>query len=265
MLKKSSLQSHSSHPPGLSNSCGRWLLYRALLVCRSRTTGQANQAGLSLLECLVAIAVTVLSLAIILPPLFVAAGSRVQSRRAEQAFQIAQAEVDRIQSLVERNAHVLPSLPPATTGPVASTPPPTGPIAALRSVKDCPTPYMGTQAQLGTVRNAVPVDIDGDCGADFFMQVFIADLQGVANPIEPTERPEAFRLGVRVYSVAANGNWGNMTDATPASLQFTSGFGQQSTRPLVALYPQIVSTNTSASLCDYHLNSTDANRPTACQ
>jgi len=58
-----------------------------------------SESGLTLMECVVAIAVVALAGALITPPLFLAAATRVQNRRSEQALQIAQGEIDRIRTL----------------------------------------------------------------------------------------------------------------------------------------------------------------------
>ena len=75
---------------------------RFLHSARQRQGGGASEDGLTLLECLVAIAVIALTGAMIGPPLVMAAATRVQNRRAEQALQLAQGEVDRIRAMVIR-------------------------------------------------------------------------------------------------------------------------------------------------------------------
>ncbi len=61
-----------------------------------------SSSGLTLIECLVAIIIVSLTVLAITPPILLATGTRVQSRRAEQANHIAQSEVDRLRLLVER-------------------------------------------------------------------------------------------------------------------------------------------------------------------
>ena len=217
----------------------------------------SSQAGVTLLECLIAVAVIGITSALILPPLFVAAASRVQNRRAEQALQIAQGEVDRIQTMVASGSHTLARLP--AFGPTSATvslntvaPPASVASAILKSVKTgtggCNT-YTGQQIALN---QALSVDVDGDCTADFYMQVF-RDNNAATNLALGTNRLSNFRLAVRVYSALALTNFGSMSaPVLPASLQITSGEGNQRLRPLAVLYSQAVWSDQSVSLCKLH-------------
>jgi len=74
-------------------------------------SNRSSESGVTLLECLIGIAVIAITATLILPPLFIASASRVQNRRAEQAFQIAQDEIDRIQTLVASGRHDPANLP----------------------------------------------------------------------------------------------------------------------------------------------------------
>ena len=238
-------------------------MYRRLKLLprlRSVSPPASAQAGVTLLECLIAVAVIGITSALILPPLFVAAASRVQNRRAEQALQIAQGEVDRIQTMVASGSHTLARLP--AFGPTSATvslntvaPPASVASAILKSVKTgtggCNT-YTGQQIALN---QALSVDVDGDCTADFYMQVFRDDVSTnrAPGPTNPPPPPNNFRLAVRVYSALALPNFGSMsTPVLPASLQITSGEGNQRLRPLAVLYSQAVWSDQSVSLCKLH-------------
>jgi len=221
----------------------------------------SSQAGVTLLECLIAVAVIGITSALILPPLFVAAASRVQNRRAEQALQIAQGEVDRIQTMVASGYHTvqpinrLPAIgtTSATVG-LNTIAPPSVASSILKSVKTAITggcnTYTGQQIALN---QALSVDVDGDCTADFYMQVFRDDVSTNRAPWPtnaPPPPPNNFRLAVRVYSALALPNFGSMsTPVLPASLQITSGEGNQRLRPLAVLYSQAVWSDQSISLC----------------
>jgi len=216
---------------------------------RSVSPPASAQAGVTLLECLIAVAVIGITSALILPPLFVAAASRVQNRRAEQALQIAQGEVDRIQTMVASGYHTVARLPDVgTAARLDNISPPTGVAGYLKSVKTgtggCNT-YTGEKIP---VNQALSVDVDGDCTADFYMQVFRDNAAN--NTAVGTDRPSNFRLAVRVYSALALTNFGSMsTPVLPASLQITSGEGNQRLRPLAVLYSQAVWSDQSISLC----------------
>lgn len=218
----------------------------------------ANQ-GLTIMECLVAILLIGITTAMITPPLIVATATRVQNRRAEQALQIAQDEIDRILTLVQQGDHTVAVLP-ANVGNVSN----------LRDGVSAPTTlsnYLKTSnrgvCQGKTTFNyqaiissneALPIDVDGDCKEDFFMQVFRT--QGtytrteLNKPLDSNRRPARFDIGVRVYSKLAQNNLSTgKLQTTPASLQFTEGQGKQASNPLTVVYRPIIWSEQSDALC----------------
>lgn len=221
-------------------------------VTEGNRQGKSSEQGVTLLECLMAIIVIGLTVAMTTPPLFVAAATRVQNRRAEQALQIAQGEVDRVQTLVQRGQHT-PARLPVNAGPaINATAPinlntvgaPTAIAPELRSVNPARNTYTGRQLNL---TEALPIDIDGDGEADYLMQVFIGNIRRA-----PSQTNYAtFQTGVRVYSVLARNNLGSL-QTQQASLQLTSGQGSQRLRPLAVLYPNVAWSDRSFSLCEYH-------------
>ncbi|GAB4473498.1 MAG: hypothetical protein OHK0037_33950 [Elainellaceae cyanobacterium] len=211
---------------------------------------------MTLLECLVGIAVIAVTATLILPPLFIASASRVQNRRAEQAFQIAQDEIDRIQTLVASGQHGAANLPASagafTNG--ANVGPPTAVAGVRKCVNSTLTTYTGSG--VGALQ-AIPVDIDGltvggnNCAPEFYMQVFRSVSPNDTAP--GGTRQNSFILGVRVYSVLAQDNFGSMTaPVQPAALNITSGTGSQRVRPLVALYPRLTWSDQGTTLCQLH-------------
>lgn len=219
-----------------------------------------KDSGLSLLECLMAVAIIALTAAMITPPLFLAAATRVQNRRAEQAMQIAQGELERINVLVSQGQH-LPERLPAVSGAAnlrSTNVPTTISTATLDSVNPSCNTYNDQQLGLTQAR---PVDTDGDCRADFYMQVFRSP--GTASLAEGdagTNRPTEFELGVRVYAFLASENGTSFVSGLspdPASLILTTGSGRQRTQPLAVLFREVVWSDRSFSLCDYHNNSGD--------
>ncbi|MBD1871135.1 type II secretion system protein [Leptolyngbya sp. FACHB-671] len=215
----------------------------------------SSEQGVTLLECLVAISVIALLGAMITPPLFVAAATRVQNRRAEQAFQLAQSEVDRIRALVARGQHQVDNLPVVVDSLEANdADPPTTPSSFLKSINETCNTYEGQQIPANQV---LPIDItgDADCEPEFLMQVY-----RTRSPNEVTEaagrpdyRPLNFDVGIRVYSVRAEDNLGSLS-AEPASLQFTTGEGNQRERPLAVLNSAFKWSDQSGALCNYHTN-----------
>ncbi|HHP7246168.1 MAG TPA: type II secretion system protein [Elainellaceae cyanobacterium] len=209
----------------------------------------APEAGLTLLECLVAIAVIALTGAMVGPPLLLATATRIQNQRAEQALQIAQGEVDRVRSLVERGEHTPTNLPAAASGnPALNTiATPASVVGSLKSVSSTCSTYTGAQIP---INRALQIDIDGDCQSDFLMQVFRTS--GTVSQREQVgrNRPGEFDLMVRVYAAIAQTNLGNL-DTEPASLRFTSGEGNQRSRPLAVLTTQITWSESDNSLFCY--------------
>lgn len=218
---------------------------------------RSSESGVTLLECLIGVAVIAITATLILPPLFIASASRVQNRRAEQAFQIAQDEIDRIQTLVASGRHSATNLPASagafTNG--ANVGPPTG-VAGVRKCVNTGLANQYTGVGVGALQ-AIPIDIDGitvdgdPCAPEFYMQVFRS-----VNPNDTapgSSRQNSFILGVRVYSAIARPNFGSMTTPVqPAALNITSGTGSQRVRPLVALYTRMTWSDQGTTLCQLH-------------
>lgn len=248
--------------------------FRALIV-RSVNRQPASEQGLTILECLVAIMLIGLTAALLTPPLLIATASRIQNRRAEQAFQVAQAEVDRINTLVQLGRHrnaILPAVANVAGDNFANVLPPTqiAQLLATPRSSTAPCPDAAYSNQSIPTTTALPVDVDGDCKADFLMQVFRT--QGLTTQLERNKpnvndrRPAQFALGVRVYSVTARENLLSGNLARPikaASLAISSGQGQQATHPLITIYKPISWGERSSTLCTY-LDSTDANSINEC-
>ena len=237
---------------------------------RNRPQPTSDQ-GLTLIECLVAIIVITITVVAITPPIMLATASRVQSRRAAQANQVAQGEVDRIRLLVERSDQLSKYAEkdlPASAGttikdvPAATVAPSGAPSAAsplLTSNSTCTTeaaryPFQksfveGTPTQQLPVANLVRVDINNDCTPEYVMQVFRAEDQS------PTTGglPLAFKVGVRVYSYFPDQSFPILRIDQRASLNGGTGAGDRmadgSRRPLAVLYTTIARSGSSATLC----------------
>lgn len=201
---------------------------------------QKSEAGLTLLECLVAIAVISITSALIAPVVVISVATRVQSQTAEQALQVAQGEIDNVRSVVERSGDYTSDdlgIASVTTTTVA-----TDVAAPATTAAD----YDLTNA---TVAKTIDVDRDGD--PDFAVQTFRT--QGRA---DSDGRPIAFEIGSRVYTYqAVNDNAANLEDPPTggARLALTSstGEGMDDQRPVAVLYSRIVKSDETDSLCDY--------------
>jgi type II secretory pathway pseudopilin PulG len=225
---------------------------------------KTSEQGLSLLECVMAIAVIGLTAAMIAPPLFIAAATRVQNRRAEQAFQLAQGEVDRIQVLVSRGDHYRNVLPPISNAPVSGNTVnlsnTSNPSSIPTNILDSVNPSCNTyREQVLTLAQVRPIDVDGDCQADFYLQSFTT--AGVVSNAETTAggtRPTRFQLGVRVYSFLAKDRiTGGGLSPNQASLILTSGNGSQRSNPLAVVYSDMRWAERSSTACDYFTNTGD--------
>ncbi|EKQ67512.1 hypothetical protein OsccyDRAFT_3790 [Leptolyngbyaceae cyanobacterium JSC-12] len=243
-------------PPPVVPLVTKWLLVASKSSQPSRVAG-SSEAGLSLIECLVAILVIAVTVVAITPPVFLATASRIQARRADQANQIAQAEVDRIRGIVERGAYVEAALPPignatsvkdTTAATSVNTTlllsPGTCTVGRYPPVLASPPP---ATSPLGS-NQLIPVDIDGDCQAEYAMQVFRT--QGCVPANKPADTPPySFSVGVRVYSYNPQDGATVPTLGTErANLAMTTGRRDKGTefrRPLQVVYSR-ASRNTNA-------------------
>jgi type II secretory pathway pseudopilin PulG len=212
----------------------------------------SNSAGLTLIECLVAIIAIGFTAAAFTPALVIAAATRVQSQRADQAIQVAQGEIDRIRALLDTGRYDNDDLPPITPGDLRATPPPDPDEANDESL-------------LGAER----IDVNNDGNPDFALQIFrTAGTQREVNipgdnGDEPTEIAVIFDMGIRVYDIRALES-GNLAADESAALSVTGGEGQRSRLPLTAIYTTMGRGDFNNSLCDYFISGGRENLPSAC-
>ena len=211
-----------------------------------------NNAGLTLIEGLVAILIVSAVIVGITPMMFLSVATRIQNRRAEQALQLAHGQIDQIRVLMEQGINdgnideVRPQLPPlAGETNINDVGPPTSIINSLMSTNSTCNQLRTLQA-LGPT-DVFPVDVNGDCEIDFYMQTFrtnqvMARIPGSRND---NEIPLMFRMGVRVYY--RNARVGEL-ETEPASLVMTTGEGDQTRHPLASLYTVMSQGDTAQSL-----------------
>lgn len=202
-----------------------------------------SQKGLTLIECLVAIAVIGLTTATIAPMVVFAVATRVQNQKTEQALQLAQGEIDKVRLIVEQGGDYGDRL--IGINLLAAT-------ASVASAVPAPNVLVASTASTTSANQAREVDIDGDGDNDFLIQLFRT--QGIELPPETigttASTPVAFDVGVRVYDARAAANISSLT-AESADLTFTSGEGDRGTQPLAVLYSQITQGDRTGSLCQY--------------
>ncbi|MGC1309709.1 MAG: prepilin-type N-terminal cleavage/methylation domain-containing protein [Phormidesmis sp.] len=205
-----------------------------------KSNGKNKEKGLTLIECLVAIAVIASTIGVIAPITVLAVATRVQNQRAEQAFHIAQSEIDRVRLMIERGGNYTLSDIASSTAGVA--------VSDLNSVP--PPEDINDIGASTTTTNAKAVDINNNGENDFAVQIFRTN-----NPdgINASGQPVAFELGVRVYKARAVENYtAEELSSEQASLTLTSGEGQGTIRPLSVIYTTIVKSDRQESLCDYY-------------
>lgn len=232
----------------------------ALRLTQVRAVKRSDQ-GLTLIEGLVAIIVVTITVVSITPPIFWATGSRVQTRRAEQALQLAQGEIDRVRTLVERDKFDIPDLPPeAGTEDDIRNGNVSAPNTAQESTKIVSAdPKCSSQAgkPIPGAKNQyvqVDVDTDGSCQADFLVQTFRSEGLDSSGASAKGAKPTAFVMGVRVYSFVAKDELNaGRGQKEQVSLKGTTGLGNQLQRPLAVLYSTIVPSNTSTNVDLYRI------------
>lgn len=208
----------------------------------------AGEQGFTLLESLVGMLLITTIVVTITPPIFLTVAIRVQNRRAEQAMQLAQGEIDRVRVLVEQGNYTdndLPAVPATSPSNIQDVSAPTTLSNTIKSDNSsCTNLYTGTQIAANTT---LGVDIDRDCQRDFLVQTF----RDSGLPVSDTNNQTiAFRMGIRVYAAVAEQNLANL-DTQRASLQFTTSLGSQRSRPLAVLYTTVIRSDSNLSLCKY--------------
>ncbi|MEM6252388.1 MAG: type II secretion system protein [Cyanobacteria bacterium P01_D01_bin.156] len=216
--------------------------------------GDSNTDGLTLIECLVAIAVIGISMAVTAPMIVLSVATRTQTQRADQALQIAQAEIDRVRFTVINNDTYTVSAATVTANSTAN----------FDTVVEPPENISTNYSTTSDSPDAKGVDIDGDGNADYAAQIF----RTVGSTVGTT--PVAFNLGVRVYDAAAvNSRSKDDLGVETARLGLTSGRGDGYVRPLAVLYTTVIKSDTASSLCDYNnfinsVNGTSISAPSQC-
>lgn len=218
------------------------LVFPALLrLARLLMPKSASQnAGLTLVECIMAIVVVGLVGAAIAPMMVASVATRVQSQKAEQALELAQGEIDRVRIQFEQNNLV--DLPVINT------------IGSDRA-PDVPGPLSLTDTST-TLRE---VDVNNDTEPDFVIQSYLVEKTGI---------DDTYEMGVRVYDYnAVANNAAGALAVDEARLGFTDNQGERSEKPISVLYTNLGLTEEAESLCnwiDYTDSAGTAVKPATC-
>lgn len=216
-------------------------LARSLL----KTPPDRRDSGLTLIEGLVAILIVSAVTVSLTPAIFLSVATRIQNRRAEQAVQLANGQIDQVRVLVEQgiaDEDDIEQLPSSASGNALDVPPPSSEFGSLQSTNYECSDYDRDGAPPVPVDSALPVDVNGDCEVDFFVQSFRTG--DVTAERDEVDVPIVFRMGVRVYY--RNAQFGSL-QADEASLVLTNGSGQQTQYPLAVLYTDMAQSDTSIS------------------
>lgn len=215
---------------------------------------QGNSAldkGFTLIETLMAMLIITAILSMVASIFLISTASRVQTLQAERAIDIAQGEIDRVQTYVAsgvKGNDTTGKVPPVTTGSLTSV--------------SAPTQIVTQRSDL-TAGKAIRIDADNDGKQDFLIQLFRD--AGVTFGTGSAANGELafFRMGVRVYSLNAASNVGSLQSEV-ASVGFTQGLIDEKTKPLAVLYTEIIRGDSKLSLDQYkqYLSPTPTPTPT---
>ncbi len=212
--------------------------------CQTGDRPPGPSAGFTILEVLVAMVVASIMVMIITPPVFLVTAARVQQRRAQQSLQLAQAEIDRVRTTVERGVYTVDDLPTAAGNNLNAVPAATGVASQLKSTNSSCNTYRGDRLDS---TQFLPIDINGDCQSDFLLQsVRTNGPTGTAVPVT------GFQMVARVYVdlPLVRQNIGQL-NTTPARLAFSTGIGTAAVQPLAVLQSTIARPDTSNALQNY--------------
>lgn len=211
------------------------MLYSNLFA--KATTVSSHEAGLTLLECIIAIVVVGVVGVTIAPAMVVSVATRIQSQKAEQALQLAQGEIDRIRLEMERDGQI-----PDDRVALANV--------THREIADAGAPTGLTTNDVPALNQAREIDLDNDGDADFAVQVFRSNEDVSVTDASGDTFLQAFGLGVRVYDIEAF-NSGETLLTDEGSLGFTSTEGDRGRNPLAVLYTTVTSSGAGTAFCDY--------------
>ncbi|MBW4443511.1 MAG: type II secretion system GspH family protein [Plectolyngbya sp. WJT66-NPBG17] len=242
----------NSHPVKRQTTAFPFAGKLALRLIQKQAISQSSHQGLTLIESLIAMVIIAITMVSITPPIFWAVATRVQTQRAEQALKIAQGEIDRVRTIIERGetADLPRDVADATINVRINVAAPNVSGTGVISTRDCGgTPGTIPPANIATFAQ---IDTNGDCTADYLLQTFRSQgLDQNGNPFTSATGQvlSGFVMGVRVYSSVARPELTAGRGSTqPAALRATNGLGNQLNRPLAVLYSTIVRSNESQNL-----------------
>ena len=208
------------------------------LIERAKSTEQ----GLTLIECLMGILILTSILIGITPPLGIVVATRVQNRRAEQAQNLAQGEIDRIRVLVAQSGYTNADLPGVETGSPETL------NMTIRNQLRSPVACQGKTPEDNqnlSPTELVKVDVNGNCETDFLVQSVRTQGQSISS----SRPPGRFTMTVRVYAALGREQGSLTLNTKQAALKIAGGQGSQRTNPLAVVQTEIFALDSDNTGC----------------
>ena len=228
---------------------------------------RSSEAGLTLVECIMAIVVVGVVGAVIAPMMAISVATRVQSQQAEQSLALAQGEIDRVRIMFEQG-----ELPDPDTTPDATIEfddpdyqADYWPVEVDGVDDDRAANVDGPAGLADTDTTLREVDINDDGEPDFVVQSYL---------VEKADAENTYDMGVRVYDYDAVADANAALPTNEALLGITEGGrtvdnqGDRSVRPKAVLYTNLGSTEENDSLCNWidytNEDAGDPEKPASC-
>lgn len=230
------------------NNSHRLLFWLAQKWAAKRVTNKKNsESGLSLLEVLIGILIISVVVVASTPALILGVATRVQARRAEEASNIANQQIEQIQLLLDRGEYNNSDLPPQLAS-INDT------IQQLSNPSTIPNSFCNSCKNFTEVSNAnqlfkvQPKKLNSNqFSSDEYYLVQVFRSPGVPSGQDPVN---TFNVSVRVYYKSAESQVNNLgIDKAPLTL--TTADGQAQTLPLAVLNVQLSRSDRDGSLNDY--------------
>lgn len=206
---------------------------------------QHPDQGLTLVECVIAILVVNLGVAMLAAPLLMVAATRLRNDRINQATELARAEVDRLRVMMEQGIEIRTTtpnvLPPASSisatigqaDQLSAEPPPNSIADCYSSSNPLGLPTTATQACRRRLNDT-----------EFAVQVYRGQLS-----VNNSNLVLAYPVQVRVYSAQAVPVTTSATSISEEPAAMTSSLVGAETRPLAVLTTEIIRSDSSQTLC----------------
>ncbi len=241
---------HSIHSQTQANNNSRLLFWLLQKWSAKRVTNKKrSDSGLSLLEVLIGILIISVVVVASTPALILGVATRVQARRAEQASNIANQQIEQIQLLLDRGEYDNSDLPKVAnindTIQDLSDESKTTPNSFCDSCTKFTQVSDANQLFKVQLKKIDPNSIESKPDEYYLVQVFRSP--GVPSGQDPVK---TFNVSARVYYKSAENQINNLgIDKAPLSL--TTADGQAQRLPLAVLNVQLSRSDRDGSLNDY--------------